>query len=256
MKKKSLFLPLLLLMLLLLSVSAHAATYEKDMTAKGSNRYFVDGREYSYRDVVYHRFSVRKPALVKLYGASFSNGERVSDNMGGSYAVCNQNKVQLHAITCYGQQQDGKTYGHFFLKPGTYYLKAIVGAPYQMNLQYKYCTRKVAVSRKKARSLKKGKAVEDYFFQGEKQSHWHKLTLKKPQKNIKIWFTGRGEGKILVLATVKGKEIYFKRLPLQEHAGVVTFYNDRGKLPKGTYYFQVKLDGASQPGAYYSMKWK
>lgn len=257
MKKRRLFLPLLLLMMLMLSVSAHAATYDKNMTAKDSNRYFVDGQEYNYGDVVYHRFTLKKPALVKMYGASFSNGERASDNMGGSYAICNGKKAQIFAITTYAQRTDGKIYARFFLNSGTYYVKTLVGAPYQMNLKYNYCTRKFAASKKKARGLSKGKAVVDYFLKGEKQSHWYKVTLKKPQKNIKIWFAGRGEGRVLVQTTAKTKKkITFNSFTLREQEGDVTFYNVFGKLPKGTYYFQVKLYDKSQPGVYYSMKLK
>ena len=257
MKKRRLFLPLLLLMMLMLSVSAHAETYDKNMTAKGSDRYFVDGQEYSYGDVVYHRFTLKKPALVKMYGASFSNGERESDNMGGSYAICNGKKAQIFAITTYAQRTDGKTYGYFFLNAGTYYVKATVGAPYQMNLKYNYCTRKFATSKKKARGLSKGKAVVDYFLKGEKQSHWYKVTLKKAQKDMKIWFCGRGEGTLLVNTTFSGKKkTAFRALRIRNGEGVVTYYNSLGKLPKGTYYFQVKLYDKSQPNAYYSMKWK
>lgn len=267
-KKIGYSLLVLFAMLVFMPFTAHAYAFNKtvDMQKIAEGKYFFNGEDmadYSNIEdyVVYHKFSVSKTALIEIYGDSYYfAGSYWADKMHGDFALCNSDKKVIMNIKDYSESEKEDKHGYwdysyFLVKPGTYYLRYIGFDGYKLHLDYKYCSRKPATSKNRAKPVKAGKSVSGFFYQNEKKMHWYKLKLTK-RKKIKLSFTSYGTGAMwiyLIGPGIRTKDSYMWSYD--------TTYTDwmgdkyERSLEPGTYYLKVVRKKPSVSGMY-SIKWK
>lgn len=263
MKQTRYFILVFFAMFLLAPVTARAYAFTKtvDMQISAPGKYFFDGEAMSddseYEDyVVYHKFSVNKTALIELYGDSYYwSGNYWEDQMHGDFTLCDASKNPICDITDYHDSEDTDIHGYwdyayFLVKPGTYYLRYIGSDGYKLHLDYKYCSRKAATSKKKAKTIKAKQKVSGFFYKGEKKTHWYKLKLTK-KKKIRLSLTSYGSGAMRVY--LMGPRILAKNSYIWCYD---TSYTDimgnryNRSLSKGTYYLKVVKENAATSGMY------
>ena len=106
MEKRRLIIPLLLLIVVFLNAqTAYASTYEVKLEEKSPGHFCFDGRDYDdYDFTVYHRFTVKKPARLYLYGDSyFRRNSYWEKDMHGNFSLYNSNKKRLFNISDYSE---------------------------------------------------------------------------------------------------------------------------------------------------------
>lgn len=230
---------------------------------KSKGHFYFDGRSYSGKFTVYHQFKVSKPALLCLYGDSYQpSGEDEdwedweSDDMHGSFALCNTKKKKLYNIDdCSDDGDVEKACSYFLVKPGTYYLRYNGTNPYELHLDYKYCSRKTASSKKKAINIKKSKKVSGYFLRGEKESHWYKLKLTEASY-LSLYLDAYGTDRIYCYLYGKGIKDNSAYLYMENYSGEYFYGTSKGKaLSPGVYYLKVTRKKSNISGQY-TIKWE
>ena len=175
--------------------------------------------------------------------------------MHGDFTLCDASKNPICDITDYHDSEDTDIHGYwdyayFLVKPGTYYLRYIGSDGYKLHLDYKYCSRKAATSKKKAKTIKAKQKVSGFFYKDEKKTHWYKLKLTK-KKKIRLSLTSYGSGAMRVY--LMGPRILAKNSYIWCYD---TSYTDimgnryNRSLSKGTYYLKVVKENAATSGMY------
>lgn len=263
MKKRKLLLPLIFIAMFLFCGTVHAAYNLSDgevvsmsVDSEDSSHLYFDGRSYTDSKLVFHKFTIKKPSLMCLFGLSYTESGEVYDNRlpTSMYAVYNSKGKKMMDLNYGSVSGLNSPVAFFFLKEGTYYVATNCYRPYALHLSYKSYSRKIATQKSKAVNLAKNKTVNGYFLRGEKGVHWYKIKLTKKQK-INFAFSSLGENSVsYTFYTPKNgnstRSVFCDAVKAE-------YFLQPGKkaLPKGTYYIKVTRNSGT-PSCQYSLHWK
>ena len=198
---------------------------------------------------VAHYYKVIVKSTGNLYFTGYSQSY-YGYNSGLYITLCNANGKALDTqqyVRAVGNDTDSWTYKSYGVKKGTYLVKVQTSDAFELVHGFTKLKVKGGASQKKATALAKGKTVYNVSTIGTKNRKvdYFKITLKKPQKEIKFQIYNYFHNN----STLKFKVIAPKSV--RYSGSYRTVYNDDGvemtlkylysskKLPKGTYYIQV-----------------
>lgn len=190
------------------------------------------------------KFKADKTGLLTLF-----------EHNGASWDVTllNAKKNPLSpSIWQWGQSKTNATSSFAVKKGSTYYfrLKAGIGSDDRV-LSYSISGASASknTSKKKAVTLKKGKAKSIVILSGDKKTHYFKIKMTK-KKKLNMSFTATGHGDF-TYDLIKGS----KRVAIRR-SGTNGPVKSVSKLKKGTYYFRIKLNTKSKSSGKFTLKLK
>lgn len=270
-------LSLSMLLVFLCGISAAAAGTKTVKMEKDREGYLIyEGIWDDSSPTVYHRFTVKKPSVVLVMGASVDIYDHKYEM---NVELCNSKKKSLEqykggSYVCIGDSVEDSYYALYTLQKGTYYIKTSGEQLYALlayvsnKLGELTITDKGGASKAKAQKLNAAKTAIGIIAAGEekKKADWYKFKVTRSQiLNFNIGVIGSSGARFTLYGPGyrKGKKIGELWNGAQNLLtfGTNSWNNNVGnmKVTPGTYY--IKIDRSSSYRnkalwAIYAIQWK
>lgn len=213
------------------------------------NKWYKDKSLYN-NQTVFHKVTASKDGCLVIDGYGYSRVRKGKFEL--PIQMYNRRKSAMQTQKINLNKQNGYR-SYVGVKKGIYYIR-VDDSLYKLKYKFMAVSDKSGSSRLQSRNLSKGKTMEGLLRLGEngKKSDWYKFRLKKA-RSVTFTFGSRSNGWVEF-------KILSDKQKLKDNSAYIYNKTQTGasaKLPKGTYYIQVKRQGNNKnTTGFYSLRWK
>ncbi len=246
------------LVLVMLAGMTSMADEYVNMT-KGEDNVYTSYGEYETYSDIYNKLVIKKPSVIAVTGYCIYT----SSNTHSSLRVTLMNsKLKALEESSNFVNADTEKYVTYALKKGTYYIKVTSEKKFVLAAAVQAVSEKSGTSKKKAVTIKSGKAVKGLMCAGEKASKadWYKFKVTKSKVlklTIEVNSNGYFEYYIYGPSYPKGARLGSLKDQKGTYYSINLRTNKKAKIKTGTYYIKaVRTSSSPKSSGLYSVKWK